>query len=347
MLFTHLHAHYHTHTQPLTHPTRAHSGSPIAASGDATCPTCLFPCGVSGIAGCATVNTTMNLTVSFIIYLAALMSWVGWFVFSCYVGIGFVALPMDCFAAFKNRPKVLSLGEARAQRKILLNRSEELIRIGEGLAGGIVEYSDEMHSKRDRRKKGKVDAQEMNRFRVLVDMLEGDLEKFQLSDPQNYRAHYNPLVPYFKLVFGAFATAISVLWVIQIIVYMLFNPPVSRAFSVCLWVIQIIVNVMFNPPARAVVSVYASACIECPRRRILANKGCESERGRRRFFFFLLHYGRFAFYAVCYYVRASAHLTIVLIALAPAHLPTRCSCTIIALSFLALSPRPPCSCTPS
>ena len=72
-----------------------------------------------------------------------------------YVGIGFVALPMDCFNAFRNRPKVLSLGEARQQRKQLLKRSEELMRIGEGLASGIVEFSDEMRSKKERRKRGK------------------------------------------------------------------------------------------------------------------------------------------------------------------------------------------------
>ncbi len=35
--------------------------------------------------------------VTLIIYLGALIAFVGWFLFVIYVGIGMVALPMDCF----------------------------------------------------------------------------------------------------------------------------------------------------------------------------------------------------------------------------------------------------------
>lgn len=113
------------------------------------------------------------------------MSFVGWFIFSIYVGIGFIALPMDCINSFRHRPKasgdhrdqagpdslwdpglggsrtrrgrgrepppppaplicasrrclcpqVLSISEARAQRKQLLGRATELMRLGEGMAG--------------------------------------------------------------------------------------------------------------------------------------------------------------------------------------------------------------------
>ena len=37
------------------------------------------------------------------------MSFVGWFIFSIYVGIGFIALPMDCINSFRHRPKVRGL----------------------------------------------------------------------------------------------------------------------------------------------------------------------------------------------------------------------------------------------
>ena len=65
----------------------------------------------------------MNMKTTMIVYLAALMSFIGWFIFSIYVGIGFVALPLDCFCAFRHRPKVLAVSEARTQRKQLLSRS--------------------------------------------------------------------------------------------------------------------------------------------------------------------------------------------------------------------------------
>lgn len=129
----------------------------------------------------------LALQVTLVIYLAALMSFVGWFIFSIYVGIGFIALPMDCFNAFIHRPKLLSLSEARQQKKVLMTRAKELLEVGRDMGSRMIDFSDDMHSKKERRKQSKIDAQEMNRFRVLVDMLEHDLEEFQLSDPQNYK----------------------------------------------------------------------------------------------------------------------------------------------------------------
>ncbi len=37
------------------------------------------------------------LQVTLIVYLGALISFVGWFLFTIYVSIGMVALPLDCF----------------------------------------------------------------------------------------------------------------------------------------------------------------------------------------------------------------------------------------------------------
>jgi hypothetical protein len=65
-----------------------------------------------------------------------------------------------------------------------------LLQVGEDMAAGQIEFNDEMHSKKERKAKKKISAVEMNRFRVLVDMLEADLEAFQLCDPQEVRRHY-------------------------------------------------------------------------------------------------------------------------------------------------------------
>lgn len=200
---------------------------PIAASGVTRCSggtgTCHLVCGTGT---CNFSSARLEMPVTFIIYLAALMSWVGWFIFSVYVGIGFVALPLDMINGFIHRPKLLGVSEARAQRKALMNRAQELLRVGDGFASGIIDYSDEMHSKKERRKRKKVDSQEMNKFRVLVDALEVDLEQFQLCDPQNYREHYNPFVPWFKLIIGIIFGIMSILWILQIFLSMLFTPSI-------------------------------------------------------------------------------------------------------------------------
>lgn len=204
-------------------------GTPISAGACAGGATCIAPCGTGS---CSWSADTLKIDVTFVIYLAALLSWVGWFIFSIYVGIGFVALPLDCFNAFIHRPKVLSYSEAKVQKRTLRSRAEELIKVGEGLASGMIEFSDEMRSKRERRKRSKVDSVELNRFRVLVDMLEQDLEQFQLCDPAEYRNHYNPFVPYAKLVGGIISVIVSGVWIIHIIIYQLFSPPLYAFLNV-------------------------------------------------------------------------------------------------------------------
>jgi LMBR1 domain-containing protein 1 len=200
-------------------------GSELGIGNAASCalgaPAC--PCGLPG--GCVSSPGILRMDVSLVILLAAILSFAGWFVFSIYVGIGFIALPIDCFNAFIHRPKVLTVSEARTQRKVLMKRSEELIKIGDEMAARVIDAQDAARNKKEKRGAAKVAKVEINRFKLLVDLLEKDLEDFQLGDPQEYRQHYNPLVPYFKLVGGVLGAFMSVLWIIQIIIYMLFNPP--------------------------------------------------------------------------------------------------------------------------
>lgn len=80
--------------------------------GDAPTPLLLLPLSLSLVC----------LQVTFVIYLAALMSFVGWFLFSVYVGIGFVALPIDCFMAFIHRPKTMPADQLAKERQSLRHR---------------------------------------------------------------------------------------------------------------------------------------------------------------------------------------------------------------------------------
>lgn len=194
------------------------TGSTVCPGGGTT--SCLLACGVGT---CTFKSAVLQMDVTFIIYMAAVLSWVGWFIFAIYVGIGLVALPLDLVNAFAHRPKLLAVSEARQQRRALMNRAQELIKVGEEMGNKLIDFSDEMHSKKERRKRKKADAGEMNKFRVLVDMLEADLEAFQLCDPQNYREHYNPFVPFFKLFFGIIAGILSGLWITHMILYLLFT----------------------------------------------------------------------------------------------------------------------------
>ena len=52
---------------------------------------------------------TLTLTVSFPIYLLALMSFIGWFLFVLFAGVGLSALPIDLILEWKNRPILVIL----------------------------------------------------------------------------------------------------------------------------------------------------------------------------------------------------------------------------------------------
>ena len=42
--------------------------------------------------------------MSFVIYAVAVLSWVGWFLFSIFVGVGLIALPVDLINEYRTRP---------------------------------------------------------------------------------------------------------------------------------------------------------------------------------------------------------------------------------------------------
>ena len=63
----------------------------------------------------ANFRTWMTFQSSFIVYMIALVSFVGWIFFSVFGGVGLAALPMDLITAFTTRPKAMSAEEAKTR----------------------------------------------------------------------------------------------------------------------------------------------------------------------------------------------------------------------------------------
>ncbi len=78
---------------PSLPPLRAVS-SVVAAKCIAGAANQLCACG-TGV--CSFSVDALFISVTLIIYLGALLAFVGWFLFCIYVGIGLVAVPMDLF----------------------------------------------------------------------------------------------------------------------------------------------------------------------------------------------------------------------------------------------------------
>lgn len=170
------------------------------------------------------------MQVSISTFFAALMAWLGWFLFAVFGGIGMSAMPLDLLLVFKNRPRHMDAVEFAEAQKSLRDRVNELVDIGEmikverdanptmGKVGGVGDYFNS-----DKRKEARNERQALLEFKQAVYLLEQDVEDFKACT-QNY-ANYNPLKPYISLFLGVCSMIISLFWLIQIIVYVFPTPP--------------------------------------------------------------------------------------------------------------------------
>lgn len=209
-------------------------GTPyITSSAKGGCPVgAVCPCG--SYAGCSPIPSTLVMNVTIVVFMAALMCFLGWFIFCIYVGIGFVAMPIDLVYAFINRPKMLSASDARNQKRLLMNKSKDLIAMGEEMAEKLFEATESARGRGAVRKAQREHKEELKRYRLLVDQLERELDDFQLGDPASYREHYNPLMPFLSLACGVVSGVLTVVWVLHIIIYMLFTPPLYAFLNIYL-----------------------------------------------------------------------------------------------------------------
>jgi LMBR1 domain-containing protein 1 len=164
----------------------------------------------------------MTLEVSFPIYITGLVSFVGWFGFTIFTGIGLVALPMDLILAFLYRPQYISADVYAHQKLILQKKSLELIELGKSIKAGMDKTAMQKLSAWEKRKQKRLDFVSVNKFKQAVYLLENDAEDLKLCH-EEYK-NFNPLVAVGKFILGIFCAIISLVWVFHIGLYMV--PPI-------------------------------------------------------------------------------------------------------------------------
>lgn len=167
----------------------------------------------------ASSNTTMELTVSFIVYVMALMSFIGWFLFVLFGGVGLTALPMDFIEAFTTRPRLEKMkpGELVNEKKRLRAKCQELLDMGKKIESNKdnVKLASGWWS---RRKANNSLSDEINKFMAGVYSLEKD---YHVYKNQAEIENTNPLVFIGKLILGIVLGIVSILWLIHILLDML------------------------------------------------------------------------------------------------------------------------------
>ncbi|KFG61160.1 putative LMBR1 family region protein [Toxoplasma gondii RUB] len=149
---------------------------------------------------------SLNMKVDLGVYLLAAMSFVGWFTFALFGGIGVAALPLDAFVNFRRRPRAISLSTFKEIRRQLGEKAKKLRFIGEALRDE--EALQQTLSWKEVRRKRQFRT-DMNRYRKAVFDLEH--EHRQLAISMRERGE-NPFFSYFKLLLGVVALFMSLLW---------------------------------------------------------------------------------------------------------------------------------------
>jgi len=170
-------------------------------------------------------DTDITMEVSINTFFAAFMTFIGWFLFALFGGIGLAALPLDLIMGYINRPHHMDAAEFADAQLSIRDRVNDLVDVGELLKIENDENSDRKKTGAFNRltKEGREAQKVLLEFKKAVFLLEEDVEDLQ-NCSSNY-AKYNPLVPYFSLLGGILAIVISITWVVQVCVYVLPKTP--------------------------------------------------------------------------------------------------------------------------
>jgi len=153
-----------------------------------------------------------DVKVSYLLYIVAIISFVGWFLFSIFGGIGLVTLPCDLISSFKNRPIPISKekyqklkDEIGLRAKALMDKSLEIEKL-RNEAKDKSRFSREVKELKNKE----------NEFQKSVLLLENDYNNMEESFTKRGG---NILVQFAKLLLGIFGGILSFIWLLHIILY--------------------------------------------------------------------------------------------------------------------------------
>ena len=168
---------------------------------------------------CDSSSEELVIPVTFPIYVMALMSFAGWFLLTLFGGIGLGAIPLDLINKFRFRPQRLTKVELDAKERLLRERAKDLIEIGSQVKVSKGEIGTES-SWFSRRKLKNTLSRDINRLQAETLLLEQDYEIYLQEKNESKK---NPLWYPVYLFIGVICFIVSVLWLLQILLFILIN----------------------------------------------------------------------------------------------------------------------------
>ena len=157
-------------------------------------------------------DDTIELDVSFIIYAIAILSFVSWFVFAFFGGIGLAAVPLDFFYSFFTRPKSMSGRNLKKRKNILLTELEDLKSLGEEINDMVQRGANRRWclSGEKRRYNNK-----KHEFTARYALAEEEFHVVNASIESRVKNNLIVLCYYCLLPFGIISSILSIIWIIQ------------------------------------------------------------------------------------------------------------------------------------
>lgn len=167
---------------------------------------------------------------TFGVYLGGFTSFIGWFLFAMYTGVGLITLPVDLIRAFRYRPKYISKDVYLRLRDEIKCKVDDLLKVGLELQEDRRSFDSRYKklSLRERFTRGRKQKQLLIEFKANVEQVEADFHDIH----QCHAAwkSYNPLIPYMKLVLGIIAIILSLCWYLHMFIFVLpYFWPTGRA----------------------------------------------------------------------------------------------------------------------
>jgi LMBR1 domain-containing protein 1 len=169
---------------------------------------------------CTETSAIMNIDyVSVVIYAIALINVFGWIVFLILGGCGLTALPLELIKSFIFRPKRIRADEYIKLKEELKKKAERMIEVGMKIQqkkeAGELSTSNRKHRAL------------LKDFQLATEKIEEDWNRINTSF---YQGGGLVLVVAFKLFLGIVSTILSILWIVQVILWLILPKSVRQPF---------------------------------------------------------------------------------------------------------------------
>ena len=165
---------------------------------------------------CTTIEgTELEFTVDFKIYAIALLSFISYLLFMLFGGVGIFSFPLDLIYSFCTRPIKIKPGKLEEMKKEIVVMAADLKDLGMQLKKleELGHHQKNMFSK-DKRHYNDL----LKQLKVGVSVVEDQYEVINFQDLANRTSALGYLM---RLIAGIFCLILSVVWILQIVLYII------------------------------------------------------------------------------------------------------------------------------